>query len=92
MSNLSRGAWCQTGLCGTLGTLVVLAISVKSRIDNLNSPVFSSNLVLIAKGHQNIINVYISTLESKLISSSERPLSFLPVCIVTNYEYKIHCY
>jgi len=73
---------------------VVLAIPVKSRTDNLDSPVSPSNLVLVAEVLQNVINVYISAYVSKLVSSSERPLTcfFLPLCIVTNYEPKICSY
>lgn len=58
------------------------------------SPVFPPKMVLIAEVLQNVINVYISTYESKLVNSSGRlltsiNLTFLPLCIVTNYEPKI---
>lgn len=66
---------------GTPGSPVVLAIPFKSRTDNLDSPVFPSKLVLIAEALQNVINVYISAYESKLFSSSERPLTcFFCLC------------
>lgn len=56
---------------------VVLAIAVKGRTNKLDSPVFPSNLVLIAEGLQNIINIFIPNQESKSVSSSERPSTWV---------------
>lgn len=57
LSNCLNVQLMQSELGVLCGTPVILVISVKSRTDNLNSPVFSFNLVLIAKALQNIINV-----------------------------------
>lgn len=82
--NLMRGELGAKQHCvewGAPGSPVVLAIPVKNRTHNLDTPVFPSNLVLIAEALQNIINVYISIYESKLVP--QKDLSFLPLCIVT---------